>query len=206
MGIPVTPDRVLRITTELYHAMAEHGLFKKEDRLVLLDGFLVKKMTKGPRRVTAVQMAIDLLRGLGLEDFYARKEDPIEFSNGPDGTDSEPEPDVVLARGTKQSYAERHPGPNDIVLAIEVVDTSLRADREGLGRYAWFGIPCVRIVNLVNGTVEVYDRPMGVGTGDARYGHSEVKDAGEAMEIVADGHVLGRVAVSDIIPITPGAK
>ncbi len=80
-----------------------------------------------------------------------------------------------------------------------MADTSLRADREGLGRYTWFGILCVWIVNLVNETIELYDRPMGVGTGDARYVHSEVKGAGEAIEIVADGRVLGRVAVSDII-------
>lgn len=200
MGVPVTSDRLFRITSDLYHAMAEHGLFKKEDRLVLLDGFLVKKMTKGLKHILAVQNVVDVMNQLSPEGAYARQEQPVAFANGPGGTDSEPEPDVVLVRGTKHTYADRLPGPNDIVLAIEVADTSLRADREGLGRYAWFGVPCVWIVNLVNGTVEVYDRPMGVGTGDARYGHSEVKGAGEAVEIVADGRALGRVAVSDIIP------
>ena len=68
---------------------------------------------------------------------------------------------MVLARGTKHSYADRLPGPNDIVLAIEVADRSPCADCEGLGRLAWFGIPGAWIINLVNGSIEVDDRPMG---------------------------------------------
>jgi hypothetical protein len=198
--LPARADRLFRITSVLYHAMAEHGLFKKEDRVVLLDGFLVKKMTKGPKHILAVQNVVDLLAGLGLQGFYPRKEDPVALYDGPGGTDSEPEPDVVLTRGTKHTYADHLPKPNDVVLAIEVADTSLRVDRAGLDRYAWFGIPCVWIVNLVNGTIEVYDTPMDSRTPEARYGHSEVRRAGEAVEIVADGRVLGRVAVSDIIP------
>jgi hypothetical protein len=196
-GLPAVPDRLHRITSEIYHEMGRHGLIKRADRVVLLDGFLVKKMTKGPKHILAVQNAVDVLDGLALEGFYARKEDPVALYNGPGGTDSEPEPDVVLVRGTKHDYTERHPGPNDIVLAIEVADRSLRADREGLGRYAWFGIPCVWIVN---GTIEVYDRPMGARTQDARYGRSEVKGVGDEVGIEFDGRVLGRVAVSNIIP------
>jgi hypothetical protein len=199
-GLPAVPDRLHRITSEIYHEMGRHGLIKRADRVVLLDGFLVKKMTKGPKHILAVQNAVDVLDGLALEGFYARKEDPVALYNGPGGTDSEPEPDVVLVRGTKHAYADRLPCPNDIVLAIEVADRSLRADREGLGRYAWFGIPCVWIVNLVNGTIEVYDRPMGARTQDARYGRSEVKGVGDEVGIEVDGRVLGRVAVSNIIP------
>ena len=197
--LPVSPDRLFRITSATYYEMGRLGLISKADRLVLLDGFLVRKMTKKPKHVLVVQNVIDALNKPGVEGVYARLEQPITLDNGPGGSDSAPEPDIVLARGTKHDYGERHPGPKDIVLAVEVAESSLRDDRAALGRYAWFGVPCIWIVNLKNATIEVYDRPTDIGGEDARYGRSEIKRAGETIELLADDRVLAQISVSDIV-------
>lgn len=197
--LPVAADRLHRITFDVYSKMGQLGLIAKADRVVLIDGLLVKKMTKGPRHTFVVQNVVDLLEGLGLEGLYVRKEDPIALPNGPDGHDDAPEPDVVLARGSKQDYRDHHPGSGEIALIVEVSDTTLRDDRSLLARYAWAGIPVVWIVNLNDGTIEVYETPL-AAVDDPRYGDCRVRGDGDEVEVTADGQVLGRVRVSDVLP------
>ena len=88
--------------------------------------------------------------------WYVRIQAPITLSDG------EPEPDLALVRGDRRDYLQHHPGPGDVVLVVEVADTSLARDR-GIKKqtYAHAGIPAYWIVNLLERQIEVYTEPSG---------------------------------------------
>jgi Uma2 family endonuclease len=76
--------------------------------------------------------------------------------------DSEPEPDIVVVPGPEETWFERHPGPKDILLVIEVADASLARDRTVKAEiYARAHIPVYWIVNLTDNWIEEYTQPRG---------------------------------------------
>jgi Uma2 family endonuclease len=204
--LPVAPSRLHRLTLDEYHRMVEIGLFKPSDRLVLLDGLLVEKMTKHPVHSNACTLINKVLSVLLPAGWHLRKEEPITLPQGVLGYGSEPEPDFAIVAGPEGTYAKRHPGPQDVVLIIEVADTSLAEDRKGLVRYAWAAIPAVWIVNLTNKTVEVYTDPTGP-VAQCRYKKREIKKAGDVLEFKISGkkkgdggRPVGPIAVKSLLP------
>jgi Uma2 family endonuclease len=192
-------DRLYRIPLDVYDGMARLGLLTKHDKTVLLDGLLVQKMPKGAPHVTATKLAAKVLEGVVPSGWHVGKEDPIGLPTGPTGHGSEPEPDVAVVRGTIRDYAARHPGPADMALVVEVADSSLRDDRGSLVRYAWAEIPVAWLVNLANGTVEVYSNPTGP-VAPALYQESKVYGSGDQIPVVVDGREVGQVTVRDLLP------
>jgi len=190
----IAPDRLFRLSLETYERMGELGLFRRSDRVVLLDGLLVNKMTKGPRHVTATEKTIDALRSILPNGWRTRQEGPLKLPGVAGAPDSAPEPDVAVVRGDINTYATRHPGAVDVALVIEVADSTLADDRQGLRRYATAGIPAAWIVNLVDETVEVHTTPSGTA-----YAHREVKGVDDALAVLLDGRECGRIAVVDIL-------
>jgi Uma2 family endonuclease len=76
--------------------------------------------------------------------------------------DSEPEPDLMVLKPPLDRYREKLPTPEDVLLLVEVADTSLEFDREAkLPLYAEAGIPEVWLVNLKENLLEVYRDPRG---------------------------------------------
>ena len=192
-------NTLYRIPLDLYHQMGESGLLTPRDRVVLLDGLLVKKMTKGPRHSTANRRGMKALEAVIPAAWHVRIEQPISLVGGPDGADSEPEPDLVVVRGGDDRYLDRHPGPRDVALIVEIADSSLRRDRVGLARYAWAGIPRVWIVNLIDRCVEDYSGASGPSESP---GYSERIDhvTGGTLTITLDGSVHGPIAAGDFLP------
>ena len=114
--------------------------------------------------------------------------------------DSEPEPDVAVARGDETTYDTRHPGPGDLGLVVEVAYSSLTLDRVHLARiYARAGIVEYWIVNLIDRQVEVYTQPSGP-TAAPTYGHRHDYGPGDSVPLVLDGVAVGQVAVSEVLP------
>jgi Uma2 family endonuclease len=191
-GIPPwVPSSLYRLTLEQYEAMVDAGILGKHDRVHLIDGFLVAKMTENDRHATA-----DLLCGAELErvippGWHVRPSKPIRIP----GLTSKPQPDRSVARGVVRDYARRSPGPADIALVVEVSDASLDDDRKLAGVYGRAGIPFYWIVNVVDGQVEVYSRP-----GSSGYEGLEVLESGHVLAVVIDGIEVGQVAVADILP------
>ncbi len=74
---------------------------------------------------------------------------------------SEPEPDLVIAYYQNHRYKQAHPTPKDIILIIEVADSSLNYNREiKMPLYAELGIPAYWIINLIDQQVEIYRKPV----------------------------------------------
>jgi Uma2 family endonuclease len=191
-------DDLYRISLDLYREMGEQGLLLPDDRVELLDGLLVKKMTKGPQHSTAAHGLFVRFLPILPAGWFPRMEQPIELPGGPAG-DSAPEPDIAVVEGVFQDYATRHPGPAEVALVVEAASDAqaLRRDRQGLKRYAWARIPAVWIVNLVNNTVEVYTKPSGKRRNPS-YGKCEIKKPGEIATIVL-GDTVVEIPVSEIV-------
>ena len=120
------PSRLYRMTVEQYEAMVASGAIASRNRFHLINGYLVEKMTQNPPHAVADELCGRELARVVPPGWHVRPAKPIRLP----GRDSEPEPDRCVVRGTIDDYDERHPGPDDIALVVEVADSSLAEDRE----------------------------------------------------------------------------
>lgn len=187
------PERLARLTVDQYEAMVESGVFTKRDRLTLIDGLLVTKVSKNPPHVLVAKNVCDELAMLIPSGWDFRIEAPVRLPPG-----SEPEPDVSMARGSKKDYANRHPGPTDLAMVVEVAESSLSEDRRMADVYGPAGIPVYWIVNLKGRQVEVYTLSRRRGAGG--YGKPRIFKPGQSVPVMIEGVEVGRIAVSDILP------
>ena len=186
-----TSSELYRFTIDQYERMAEAGILTEDDRVELINGYVVTKMPKGPEHVWASKLAGDLLEPLIGGGLCLRREAPARITDL-----NEPEPDLVIARWPRTAYRPRHPDATEIALIIEVSDTTYHRDRnEKLPAYAQGGIPVYWIVNLVKRQIEVYTDP-----GPEGYRTRVDFLAGQSVPVVIDGQPLGELAVNDILP------
>ncbi|KGQ22339.1 Uma2 family endonuclease [Thermus filiformis] len=129
--------------------------FQGVPRVELLKGEVYQMSPTGPRHfVTVVRLDKRLQEALGERALVA-VQSPLRLSQ-----DSEPEPDLMVLKPPLERYAERLPTPEDVLLLVEVADTSLEHDREvKLPLYAEAGIPEVWLVNLKENLLEVHRHP-----------------------------------------------
>jgi Uma2 family endonuclease len=153
--------QVLRrlFTVEEYHSMARTGILGEDDRVELIEGE-VKQMTPiGSRHAAAVKRLTELFFNNVRKRAIVSVQDPIRL-----GEHSEPQPDLALLRPRPDFYSPAHPGPEDVLLVIEVAETSADYDRAiKLPLYARGGILEVWLVNLEGEAIEVYHSPSPEG-------------------------------------------
>ena len=150
----VVPAR-RRFSVDEYYRMAAAGILHEDDRVELLDGEIIDMAAIGSRHAMCVDFLAEwfIVRLAGRA--LVRVQNPVRL-----GPHSEPEPDLTLVRRRTDRYATAHPGPGDVLLLIEVSDTSLAYDRDvKVPRYAAAGIAEVWIVDLEAERVLVYRRP-----------------------------------------------
>jgi Uma2 family endonuclease len=189
----LAPVPVLRFTVAEYEALVRSGAFPEHPRHELLEGWITPKMTKSPPHEVAISLANRLLIRLLGEGWEVRVQSAITTG------DSQPEPDLALARGGARSYLDRHPGPGEVPLVIEVADSSLARDRGLKARvYARAGIPHYWIVNLADRRVEAHTSPGGA----ASPAYSRVESIGPdgVLPLVLDNVEVGPIAVRDLLP------
>jgi Uma2 family endonuclease len=188
-AIPALPIR--RLTVAQYDAMGAAGILTADDRVELLDGWLVDKMTKKPPHRIATRRALEVLLGVVPAGWYVDSHEPIVTA------DSEPEPDLAVLRGKIGDYSASNPPACAVVLVVEVADDSLARDRATKGSiYARARIPAYWIVNVVDRWIEVYTAPVGDGA-DAHYA-SRVDHPAGTVSFSLDGAVFG-VRVEDVL-------
>ena len=138
-----------------YYRMAETGILSEKDRVELIKGEIISMSPIGVRHVACVNKLTMLLgQSIGKQAILS-VQNPIRLNRY-----SEPKPDITLLRPKADFYASAHPTPTDVLLLIEVSETTLVYDQTiKLPLYAKAGIPEVWIVNLSANQIEIYRHP-----------------------------------------------
>ncbi len=178
-----------RFTTQEYEQIIAAGVITEDDRVELLDGEIVEMSPIGPSHSGIVLRLTELLYELRSPQIMVRVQDPVRLNRF-----SEPQPDISVVQRRSDYYTNSHPEPEDILLLIEVAESSLSYDRElKLPLYARAGIPEVWIVAPLEQMVEVYRSPKGAGYRDKQQlRRGEILTALNILEFnVAVENVLG---------------
>jgi len=185
---------IARFSVCRYQRMIETGILNAEDKVELLENYVVLKMPRKPRHDSTLQRALrPLLRSLP-DGWDLRIQSAVALM------DSQPEPDFTLVRGSAADYENRHPSASDVGLVIEVADSSLLRDQRDKARiYARGNILCYWIVNLVDQQVEVHAQPSGP-TPDPSYNVLQTFRPGDSIPLVLGGSVVGAIAAADLLP------
>ena len=167
---PQVGARPRRFTVEDYHRMAEAGILAEDDRVELIAGEIVEMSPIGIRHVSCVIALTDLLRNLIGRDVLISVQNPIRL-----GDHNEPQPDIALLK--RRRYRRALPGVEDVLLVIEVADSSRDYDRNvKLPLYAAAGIAEAWLVDLVADTIERHTEPHA-----GRYRHRVIAGRGESI-------------------------
>jgi Uma2 family endonuclease len=148
-----------RFSAEEYHRLGEIGVLGARERVELLDGFLIDMPPIGYRHeYVSSTLANLIVRAVGAGEII-RTNSPISLS-----TNSEPQPDVIVLQAPPTRYRDRLPGPADVLLLIEVADSSRAYDRGPKAQvYADAGIEELWIVDLVAAELLVLREPRAEG-------------------------------------------
>ncbi|MEG4202871.1 Uma2 family endonuclease [Microcoleus sp. Pol7_A1] len=154
-----------RFSIAEYHRLGELGFFAPDERVELIRGEIIIMAAKGRLHSFCNSLLVEELIILLARRSRVRAQEPIILSE-----DSEPEPDVVIARNRADRYLSSHPQPADILLVIEVSDSTLKYDRATkLSLYAETGISNYWILNLVDNQLEMYSEPYQKQNGSYSY-------------------------------------
>ena len=164
-----------RFTVDDFARMGEAGIFTEDDRVELIDGEVREMTPIGPPHAWTVDRLTVLVAARLPETAHLRVQGPIRL-----GRHTEPLPDLSVARRT-QAYTHRHPDAGDVLLVIEVADSSLQNDREEkVPRYGKAGIPETWVVDVSARTVTAY-----TGPGPEGYARERVLRCGERIRASA---------------------
>ena len=161
-------------TVDEYYRMAEAGIFAEDDRVELIEGRVITMSPIGSRHAACVKRINHSLSDQVGQKALISVQDPIHLDDY-----SEPEPDLALLRPRDDFYAQNHPTPSDVLLVVEVADTSVDYDRPiKVPLYAHAGIPAAWLVVLSSNTVEIYTRPV-----DGEYREIRTAQPGETLTV-----------------------
>lgn len=189
----LAPFRPARISVEQYQRMIASGAFREDDRVELLEGVVAETMPKNPPHEIATRSGDQLLSAVCPKGWHVRNQASLTLA------DSQPEPDLAVARGSMWDYPDHHPGPADTALVVEVADSSLADDRRKARIYARARIPVYWIVNLSQRCVEVYTSLRGAGQ-RAQYAKQTIYNKGDDVPVQIAGRRVSSIPVSDLLP------
>ena len=183
------PLWVRRWSVAEYHRMFEIGVLDPSERVELLEGWIVNKMPQNPPHSASVGRINQFLGPLRPKNWTIRVQSPITLS------DSEPEPDIVFARGEIGIYDYRHPTPNDIGVLMEVGDSTVLDDRRYKGElYAKEKIPEFWLIDLVNRKLEVRTKPRG-----GKYQKKVEYTERQTVPFILDGKKIADIPVHELM-------
>jgi Uma2 family endonuclease len=145
-----------RFTTHDFHRMAEAGIFSEDDRYELIDGEIVEMAATGAKHASCInRLTLYTVRELG-DTYVISVQNSMHLS-----INHEPQPDLMILR-MRDDYGNRVPTPEDVILLIEVADSTLQYDRKvKLPFYARASIPEVWIVDVNGLRLTRYSQPEG---------------------------------------------
>lgn len=151
------PWPVRRFSVAEYRRLGECGVLSPDDRVELLEGWIVPKMNQHPAHGFAVGALNEWLQRNVPSGFIVRCQLPITTAN------SEPEPDLAVVRGSHADFRERHPSGIDCRLVIEVADSSVERDRLKAAIYSSAEVEEYWILNLTDRRLEEFTKPSAKG-------------------------------------------
>lgn len=188
----ITMADLYRLSVKQFHVLIASGSVLPEDRIELIFGFLFRKKTTSPRHRVTSRNLFDILIRILPSGWSVQSQEPVTTE------DSEPGPDITVFRGQSSDYLDRHPGPGDVAVVVEVADSSLQRDRtDKLSVYARAGIGTYVIVNLTSNVLEVHTQPDSAG---GRYRTVQTLGAGEALALSIPGEAAVEVPVGSVLP------
>jgi Uma2 family endonuclease len=189
-GVELPPAPLRRFTVDEYHRMIDTGVFGPDDRVELINGWIVTMSPHSPPHDTSIHLTKSALEQRLPDNWIARIQSSITLR------ESEPEPDVAIVLGGVRRYSARHPSPIDIGLVVEVSESSLRLDQNVKGpTYSREGIAQYWIVNIPERKLETYSAP-------GPHGYQQRRDYGpdESVPLVLDGHEIAAIPVRELLP------
>lgn len=178
-----------RFTVSEYYKMAEAGIIQPDERVELIEGSIFRMSPKGTGHSAATTLAARFfIENLGNRA-VVRIQEPVLLDEH-----SEPEPDIVLAIPGEKNYAHHHPTPGEILLVMEISDTTLHYDRTVKARlYAQAGIPQYCLLNLNRREIEDYRDP-----GEEGYRSKQTYTADQSFSLEAFPDL--NIPVSNLLP------
>lgn len=181
---------LFRWTVDDYHRLVTSGILDEDAPVELLNGQIIYMNPAGDAHAACIDMLDELLRDLLGKTVIIRVQSPVVLEEV-----SEPEPDIAVLKRKDNFYADGHPRPQDILLLIEVADSTVVKDRTVKKEaYAAAGIDEYWIVNLPDRQVEQYLRPE-----NGEYGLVHIYKE----EQILHSALCGEVPVDEILPHTP---
>jgi len=146
-----------RLTVLEYHRMGELGLLAPDARVELIDGEIIDMAPIGSRHASVVDRLARILFAAVGERAIVRVQNPVHL-----GDRSEPEPDLALVKWREDYYRDSHPAAADVLLMIEVAESTQRYDRSVKAPlYARHAVPEFWVIDLENKLVHFYRHPAG---------------------------------------------
>ena len=153
-----------RFTVDEYMRMAEVGVLDSDDRVELIDGVIIEMAPTGRPHGRRTHRIARMFGRIVPEDVEISIQSTIRLND-----QSAPEPDIALLNRRASLDEENIPQAEDILLVVEVAESSLRSDRGPKARrYAQSGIPELWIFDLADGEIEVSRQPTPQGYADIR--------------------------------------
>ncbi|MGH2712253.1 MAG: Uma2 family endonuclease [Actinomycetota bacterium] len=149
--------RPYRFTVEEYERLGEAGIIGEDERVELIDGQVVQMTPIGLPHTGTVKALINTFSSRLADRVVLSVQDPVVLDDY-----TEPQPDVVLLAPPLETYRKRQPRADDVLLLVEVADSSGIYDRGvKVPLYASAGIPEYWIVDVKAGVIEVHRSPQG---------------------------------------------
>ena len=201
--IPLAAPARHLISVEAFHRMGETGILGPADRVELIDGEIIERSPIGALHAAIVDLLARHFGRSAQASVFIRCQNPLRL----DGL-SEPEPDIAILKPRADFYTTGHPGPADVLLVIEVADSSLAYD---LGvkvpLYARHGIPEVWVIDATTRQTRVFREPVGRGGAGQPTGSGYTHEASLAphelltcASVVADSGEAVAVAIDRLLP------
>lgn len=159
-----------------YYQMVKAGILKEDERVELIAGEIIEMSPISSHHAACVRRLIRLFSQLLGDRAIVAAQNPVVLSDF-----SEPQPDIALLKPRTDFYATAHPQPQDILLLVEVADTTINYDRSvKMPLYAASNISEAWIVDINGQTIETYRQPASNG-----YQHIQTLQRGQGLFVQA---------------------